>query len=146
MIAVLKTRRATALAALALAFASCLPAAAQPAASYSSGGEFYLAYRAAFDQATSFDELLPWAAKARREQIAKAPTSERAEAFAMVKMFDDRINVTVVKETPSASGAELQVEGISAESRGKATGVVTLVKEDGAWKIDRENWTRGAGR
>jgi len=141
-----KFLRASAALALVLVLASSWPASAQPAISYSSGGEFYLAYRAAFDKATSFDELLPWAAKARREQIAKAPANERAEAFAMVKMFDDRVNVTVVKETPSASGAELQVEGISAESRAKATGVVTLVKEDGAWKIDRENWTRGAGR
>lgn len=136
--------RATALAALVLA--SSLPAAGQPAASYRSGGEFYLAYRAAFDQAASFDELLPWAAKARREQIARAPAAERAEAFAMVKMFDDRINVTVVKETPSAGGAELQVEGVSAATRAQATGVITLVKEDGAWKIDRENWRRGPGR
>ena len=140
----LKILRASAV--LVFVLASSGPATAQPAANYSSGGEFYLAYRAAFDQATSFDELLPWAAKARREQITKAPASERAEAFAMVKMFDDRINVTVVNETPSASGAELQVEAISAESRAKATGVITLVKEDGAWKIDRESWRRGAGQ
>lgn len=139
-----KVLRASAV--LVLVLASSWPATAQPAASYRSGSEFYLAYRTAFDKATSFDELLPWAAKARREQIAKAPASEQAEAFAMVKMFDDRIDVTVVNETPSASGAELQVEGISAESRAKATGVITLVKEDGAWKIDRENWRRGAGK
>lgn len=141
MIATLPGIRPGAVLALVLVFH--LPAAAQPAASYPSGSEFYLAYRAAFDRATSFDELLPWAAKARREQIANAPASERAEAFVMVKMFDDRINVTVVKETPSANGAELQVEGISAERRGKATGVITLVKEDGAWKIDRESWKGG---
>lgn len=141
MIATLKAIRPGAVLALVLAFH--LPAAAQPAASYTTGSEFYLAYRAAFDQATSFDELLPWAAKARRDQIAKAPAGERAEAFAMVKMFDDRINVTVVKETPSPDGAELQVEGISAERRGKATGVITLVREDGAWKIDRESWKGG---
>jgi hypothetical protein len=128
---------------LALVLALQLPAAAQPAASYTTGSEFYLAYRAAFDRATSFDDLLPWAARARRDQIANAPADERAEAFTMVKMFDDRVNVTVVKETPSPNGAELQVEGISAERRGKATGVITLVKEDGAWKIDRESWKGG---
>jgi hypothetical protein len=61
----------------------------------------------------------------------------------MIKMFDDRTNVTVVKETPSASGAELQVEGISAESRTKATGVITLVREGDAWRIERENWKGG---
>jgi hypothetical protein len=64
----------------------------------------------------------------------------------MIKMFDDRTNVTVLKETPSATGAELQVEGVSAEGRGKAAGVITLVKEGGAWRIDRESWKGGGGR
>lgn len=144
MIAALKALGAMAV--LTLVTASGPPASIQPAASYASGGEFYLAYRTAFDRATSIDDLLPWAAKARREQIATAPAAERAEAFAMIKMFDDRIDVTVVTETPSATGAELLVEGVSAESRGKATGVITLVKEDGVWKIDRERWTRGGRR
>jgi hypothetical protein len=126
---------------MALALGAAL--AAQPDAPYKTGGEFYLAYRVAFDRATSIDELLPWVAKGRRDQIGKAPASERKEAFEMIKMFDDRTNVTVVKETPSASGAELQVEGISAESRTKATGVITLVKEGGAWRIERENWKGG---
>ncbi len=119
---------------------------AQPAASYPNGTAFYLAYRQAFDKATTIDELLPWVAKGRAEQIAKAPDTERREAFAMIKMFDDRTNVTVLKETPSGAGAELQVEGISAEGRGKATGVITLVKEGGVWRIERESWKGGGGR
>jgi len=118
-------------------------AAQTPTSTYKTGGEYYLAYRVAFDRATSIDELLPWVAKGRRDQIAKTPAGERKEAFEMIKMFDDRTNVKVVKETPSASGAELQVEGISAESRGKATGIITLVKEGGAWRIERENWKGG---
>lgn len=121
-------------------------AMAQPAASYTTGGEFYLAYRVAFAKATSIDELLPWVAQGRREQISKAPADERKEAFEMIKMFDDRVEVTVIQETPSASGAELQVEGVSAESRAKATGVITLVKEAGGWKIERESWKGGMGQ
>lgn len=130
---------------LATALIAALSAgvAAQPDGTYKSAGEFYLAYRVAFDRATSIDELLPWVATGRREQIAKAPASERKEAFAMIKMFDDRTDVKVVKETPSAGGAELQVEGISAESRAKATGVITLVKEGAAWRIERESWKGG---
>lgn len=133
-------------AAMILAALGGSPASAQPAASYESGSAFYLAYRQAFDKATTIDELLPWVAKGRAEQIAKAPDTERREAFAMIKMFDDRTNVTVTRETPSAAGAELQVEGVSAEGRGKATGVITLVKEGGAWRIERESWKGGGGR
>ena len=130
---------------VAVVCAVALPAVAQPAASYKNASEFYLAYRVAFDKATSIDELLPWVAKERREVIAKAPAAERKEGFDMMKMFDDRRSVKVVKETPSAAGAELQVEGVSAESQAKATGVITLLKEDGAWKIVRESW-KGGGR
>lgn len=141
MIRVPLAARAAAL--VALACAVTLPALAQPAASYKNASEFYLAYRVAFDKATSIDELLPWVAKERREVIAKAPAAERKEGFDMMKMFDDRRSVKVVRETPSATGAELQVEGISAESQAKATGVITLLKEDGAWKIVRESWKGG---
>ena len=139
-------RRTRLVAAVFFAALSGSTAVAQPAASYPSGSAFYLAYRQAFDKATTIDELLPWVAKGRAEQIAKAPDTERREAFAMIKMFDDRTNVTVLKETPSATGAELQVEGVSAEGRGKAAGVITLVKEGGAWRIDRESWKGGGGR
>jgi len=143
MIRVPPVARAAALVAVVCAVA--LPAVAQPAASYKNASEFYLAYREAFDKATSIDELLPWVAKERREVIARAPVAERKEGFDMMKMFDDRRSVKVVKETPSAAGAELQVEGVSAESQAKATGVITLLKEDGAWKIVRESW-KGGGR
>ena len=143
MIRVPPVARTAALVAVVCAVA--LPAVAQPAASYKNASEFYLAYRVAFDKATSIDELLPWVAKERREVIARAPAAERKEGFDMMKMFDDRRSVKVVKETPSAAGAELQVEGGSAESQAKATGVITLLKEDGAWKIVRESW-KGGGR
>ena len=139
-------RAVHAVAALALAVLCGTTTFAQPGATYANGTAFYLAYRQAFDKATTIDELLPWVAKGRAEQIAKAPDTERREAFAMIKMFDDRTNVTVLKETPSDAGAELQVEGISAEGRGKATGVITLVKEAGAWRIERESWKGGGGR
>lgn len=139
-------RHTRVVAAALLAALSGSIAVAQPAASYANGSAFYLAYRQAFDKATTIDELLPWVAKGRAEQIAKAPDTERREAFAMIKMFDDRTNVTVLKETPSDAGAELQVEGMSAEGRGKATGVITLVKEGGAWRIERESWKGGGGR
>lgn len=144
MISPLKAARAGAL--LALVCALAVPALAQPAATYKNASEFYLAYRVAFDKATSIDELLPWVAKERREVISKAPAAERKEGFEMMKMFDDRRSVKVVKETPSATGAELQVEGVSAESQAKATGVITLLKEDGAWKIVRESWKGGGQR
>jgi hypothetical protein len=126
---------------LALAFAATL--SAQPTGTYKTGGEYYLAYRAAFMKAKTIDEIVPWMSKQRRDQVAKESPADRKEMFDMIKAFDDRTNVKVLKETPTGSGAELQVEGVSAESKAKGTGVITLVKEDGAWRIDRESWKGG---
>jgi hypothetical protein len=47
--------------------------------------------------------------------------------------------VKVLKETPTATGATLDVEGVG-EDKSKQTGTVTLVKEAGAWKVDKESW------
>lgn len=129
---------------LALVVALVAVGAAQTATStYKTAGEFYLAYRAAFVKATTIDELTPWMSKARRDQIGKETPADRKEMFEMIKMFDDRTNIKVVKESATATGAELQVEGISAESKSKGTGVITLMKEGGAWRIDRESWKGG---
>jgi hypothetical protein len=126
---------------LVVAVAAAL--AAQPAGTYKTGGEYYLAYRAAFMKATTIDEIAPWMSQQRRDQIAKETPADRQEMFEMIKAFDDRTNVKVLKETATANGAELQVEGVSAESKAKGTGVITLVKEAGAWRIDRESWKGG---
>ena len=120
--------------------AMAVPSQAQPAASYKNGAEFYMAYRAAFAKAKAIDELLPWMDKTRRDQIAKTPAGDKKEMFGMIKAFDDHINLKVVKETPSATGAELQVEGLSAADKSKATAVIKLVKEGGAWKLSEESW------
>jgi hypothetical protein len=127
---------------LVLAFGVSL--LAQPTPTYKSGAEFYLAYRAAFTKARSLDELLPWMARARRDEIARSSPSERREGFRLMKMFDDHINFRVLKETPSATGARLQVEAITAAEKAKETGVITLVREAGAWKIGEESWTAAA--
>ena len=126
-----------------LALAVSLPAFAQPAAAYKNGGEFYLAYRVAFEKAKSIDELLPWIANVRREQIANAPAQEKKDGFEMIKTFDTYRDIKVVSEKPTANGAELQVEAVSGEARQKATGTISLVKEGGAWKIDTESWQGG---
>jgi hypothetical protein len=131
------------LAAAALLLTMAVTAIAQPAATYKSGGEFYLAYRAAFGKATKIDDLLPWMTRARNSQIAKAPADEKSMMFGMIKEMDDNTQVKVVKETPKGDGAELQVEAISKGTRAKTTATITLVKEGGAWKLDKESWKGG---
>ena len=128
-------------AAAVLAFA--LPVAAQtPRSTYETAGAYYLAYRAAYDKAKTIDELAPWMSKARRDEIAKETADGRNEMFDLIQMFDDFTNVKVLKQTKTTAGAELHVEGVSA-NKSRSDGVVALVKEGTAWRIDKESWKGG---
>jgi hypothetical protein len=72
---------------------------------------------------------------ARRKQMEKTPADERTMMFDMLKeMTAAQGDVKIGKETPTATGAELAVTAKD------GTGVVTLVKEGGAWKLDKESW------
>jgi len=103
------------------------------------GTQFYMAYRAAFDKATKIDDLKPYQSKAVLAQIASTPAAQRGQMFEMIKMMGTLTNVKVLKETATKTGATLSVEGINSD-KAKTTGEITLVKEDGAWKLDKESW------
>jgi hypothetical protein len=99
----------------------------------------YMAYRAAFDKATKMEDLKPFQSKdVRAEMDAMAP-AERAKFFGMIKPMGTMASVKVAKETTTATGATLMVDAVN-PNKVKMTCEVTLVKEDGAWKIAHENW------
>ena len=104
-----------------------------------SGTEFYLAYKAAFDKAKKIEDIYPFMAAARLAEMKATPAEDRKMMFDMIKTMGAMTGVKVLKETPTATGATLDVEGVG-EDKSKQTGTVTLVKEAGAWKVDKESW------
>jgi hypothetical protein len=106
------------------------------------GTQFYMAYRAAFAKASKVEELFPFMGTAQRAQVEKTPAAERPEMFKMIKAFNTFTNVKVTKETKTATGATLEVEGVS-EDKAKATATVELIREGNAWKIGKESWKQG---
>ena len=117
-------------------------AAQGAAAKAKTGTEFYLAYLAAFEKATSIDEIAPWLAKEQRDRIAATPKDERTMMFGMIKeMSGDHTNIKVIKETPTSAGADLDVEAVSKSTKGKTKAKVTLLKEGGDWKVGKESWS-----
>ena len=121
---------------LGLALTFAVPAMAGAEQAPQSATEFYQAYRKAFAKAQKIEDLLPMMAASRRKQMEKTPADERNMMFGMLKeMTAEQGEVKVLKETATATGAELAVQA----KDGKGT--VTLVKESGAWKLDKESWT-----
>lgn len=101
--------------------------------------QFYMAYRAAFQKAAKIEDVLPYMSKSMRSQVEQTPAAERPMMFGIIKKMDTNTQVKVVKETKTADGVTLSVEGVDGGK--KSTGTVDLVKENGAGKLGKERWS-----
>src|SRR5262245_17915484 len=107
------------------------------------GTQFYLEYVAAFAKAKSIEQIFPYMAAENRKQAEATPKAEREKMFEMIKMLGHS-DIKVLKEETGAGGTTvLSVEGVDSDKK-KSTGTVTLIKEGGAWKIQKESWTTKA--
>lgn len=95
----------------ALVAAAVLPLAAQP----KTATEFYMAYRAAWAKAKSFQDILSFHSKASQAQLAKIPADQQKMMFEMSKEMDPT-DVKVVKETATPTGATLDLTGVGSDS------------------------------
>jgi NADP-dependent 3-hydroxy acid dehydrogenase YdfG len=120
---------------LGLVLAFVTPALAVEGQGTQTATEFYQAYRKVLAKAQKIEELLPMMGASRRAQVEKTPADERNMMFEMIKeMTAEQGDIKVLKETATANGAELAVQAKN------GVGTVTLVKEGGGWKVDKESW------
>jgi len=95
--------------------------------------------------AGDLDGMRPYMRAARRAEMDATPAKDRA-AIAQFLVALTPADITVTKTTLSADGqrAQLEAHGIGkaliGEGTDPMTGVITLVVEDGTWKIDTSNW------
>lgn len=116
------------------ALVASLPVTAQP----KTGTQFYNEFRAAYAKAKGFNDIASWMSKAQKEKLASIPPEQQKALWDVNKQMDAK-DVKVVKETPTANGATLDITGIGLENK-MIKGVVKLVKEAGAWKWDGEEF------
>jgi hypothetical protein len=114
---------------------SAIPATAQKTAT-----QFYMDYQAAFAKAKTIDEIFPFMAKQRVDEMKSTPAAERAKMFEFVKMMaSEHQNVKVTKETKTPTGYTLDVSATTSDKK-PATGTVEIVTEGGAMKVMKESW------
>ena len=124
---------------LAAGFAAAAPPAGQTAT------QFYMAYRTAFAKATKMDDIMPYMCAANRKQAEGMPKADRDQMFQMIKLLDTHTKIKVTKEGRQGDGSvALTVTGYDTEQNQDVGAVVTIVKEDGAWKLQKESWTSGS--
>ena len=114
---------------------------AQPAlAQTETASQFYMRYRAAFDQAKKIEDLTPFLSKESLDMINSTPAAERPKFFEMMKMMGSITDVKILKETKTADGAMLAVEAMDPDKK-KTNCKVEVVKEGSDWKLGSENWS-----
>jgi hypothetical protein len=117
------------------------PSLAPPAiAQTQTASQFYLAYRSAFDKAKKIDDLFPYLSKKTLDQVNQTPAADRAKMFEMMKMMAAITNVKITKETPTATGATLDVTALDPDKK-PTKGTIEIVKEGDAWKLGGETWS-----
>jgi hypothetical protein len=124
--------------AVATLFCCCLPAFGDVSAS-----QAYVELHKKELAATCYDDILPLHAKA---SIAKNKMTKKEmdEMFPLVKSLMPKY-IKVIGETVTGDSATLKVTASPNEPLKKGDtetteGTVTLLREDGQWKLDNENW------
>lgn len=128
----MRTRAAVWVALLGTSIAGC-SAGSKP-------GGVYVAYRKAFDQAKSIDELKPFMDSKTIARVDASPADQRAGLFNMMKAMTEIVDLEVAKETVTGETAELEATGVNVGLGSDARATVKLVKEAGGWKIQNESW------
>ncbi len=101
----------------------------------------YLQYRKALSTAKKVEDIFPFVSASMKKQVQATPADQRGMMFEMMKMMsEDVTNLKVVKETRTASGATVTVEGVGSD-KSKNTGTITMVTESGGFKVEKESWT-----
>jgi hypothetical protein len=103
------------------------------------GTKFYMEYRGALGKAKAMEDLLPYLSKSRAEMVEKTPKDDRVKMFGLMKALDVK-DVKVLKESKTDTGYVLEATGKGGGSSGESKGTISIVREGGKLKLDRESW------
>ena len=103
------------------------------------GAKFYAEYRAAFAKAKAVEGVLPYLSKSRVAMVDKTPKEDRAKMFGIMKAMDVT-DVKVLKESKTETGYVLEAVGKGGMGPGESKGTISIVREGGKLKLDRESW------
>jgi HEAT repeat protein len=103
----------------------------------------YEEYRTVLAKAKKIEDVLPYLAKTRRAKVEETPAELRARMFDLLKATSEVVELKVVKETATEAGAELEVRAVTGLGTDE-TGKVKMVREDGTFRLDEEDWEPAA--
>jgi hypothetical protein len=118
-----------------LILVSLIPAFAQA----KSPTDAYLAFVAEAHKATTLEQLLPHLSAEYRAMLTSRPADQKDVWLHRLKDSADMTEIKIGKET--ITGSKCTLEGTAKSSSGATLkGKVSLVQEDGEWKLDEQGW------
>jgi hypothetical protein len=103
------------------------------------GTKFFMGYWAALEKAKAIEDLLPYLSKGRAEKVQQTPKEDRVKMFGIMRAMDVK-DVKVLKESKTETGYLLEAVGKGGMGPGESKGTITIVRENGKLKLDRESW------
>lgn len=113
---------------------------AQTLLAQASASDFYLQYRKVLASAKKIDDIFPFVSEKTKKQMLATPADQRGMMFEMMRDMNKMASLKVTKETRTDTGATLTVQGVG-DDKTTSTGTITLVTENGGFKLDRESWS-----
>jgi hypothetical protein len=105
-----------------------------------SPGDFYLSYVAATEKMKSLKDILPYVPADQAAMMSKMPQEFDKEMLEAVKK-ELVVAVKIVKESPYQDGYLLEMTGTQKATSKKVKGWAKIIKEGGAWKLAKDDWS-----
>ena len=104
--------------------------------------KFYESYVKATNNAQSLDELKPFLSQKNINQMGEISKEDEAAFLEIMREVRSTFKIKDISSKIEGNTATLTIDGTDAtDPNAKVTGIVTLVKENGKWKLDNEDFT-----
>ncbi len=104
--------------------------------------KFYESYVEATNNAQSLEELKPYLSQNNINQMVEISKEDEAAFLEIMREVRSTFKINDISSKIEGNNATLTVSGTNAtDPNAKVTGIITLVKENGKWKLDNEDFT-----
>lgn len=104
--------------------------------------KFYDSYVSTTINAKSINELKPYLSQNNLNQLGEISQEDEAAFLDIMREVRNSIKRTSISSKIEGNKATLTMEGTDTnDPNAKVTGIITLVKENGQWKLDNEDFT-----
>ncbi|MEM7008369.1 MAG: hypothetical protein AAF462_04470 [Thermodesulfobacteriota bacterium] len=104
--------------------------------------KFYESYVKTSMKAQSLGELKPYLSQANINQMGEISPEDEAAFLEIMREVRSTMKTKSISSKIEGNKATLTIDGTDTnDPNAKVTGIVTLVKENGEWKLDNEDFT-----